>query len=41
MVKKFQQEYGIDYDKTYASVVKLMAFRALFAIATYYDLDIV
>lgn len=29
MVKGFQQQYGIDYDQTYASVEKPMAFRAL------------
>ena len=40
MVKGFQQQYGIDYDETYASVVKPMAFCALFAIAAYYDLNI-
>lgn len=40
VVKGFQQQYGIDYDETYASVVKPMAFRALFAIAAYHDLDI-
>lgn len=40
VVKGYQQQYGIDYDQTFAAVVKPMAFRALFAIAAYYDLDI-
>lgn len=31
---------GIDYDQTYAAVVKPMAFRAFLAIAAYYDLDV-
>ncbi len=28
------------FDQTFAAVVKPMAFRALFAIAAYYDVDI-
>lgn len=40
VVKKYQQQYGIDYDQTFAAVVKPMAFRVLFAIAAYYDLDV-
>lgn len=34
------QQFGIDFDQTYAAVVKPMAFRVLFAIAAYFDLDI-
>lgn len=37
VLKIFQQQYGINYNQTHALVVKLMAFRALFA---YHDLDI-
>lgn len=40
VVNGYHQQYGIGYDETYASVVKPMAFRALFAIAAYHDLDI-
>jgi hypothetical protein len=39
VVKGFMQQYGVNYDQTFAAVVKPMAFRALFAIAAYYDLD--
>ena len=40
VVKGYEQQYGVNYDQTYAAVVKPMAFRALFAIAAYLDLDI-
>ena len=40
VAKRFQQQYKINYNKIYASVVKPIAFHALFAIAVYYDLDI-
>ena len=34
------QQFGINFDQMFAAVVKPMAFRVLFAIAPYYDLDI-
>lgn len=40
VVKGYLQQFGVDSDQTYAAVVKPMAFRVLFAIAAYYDLDI-
>ena len=40
VVKEYLQQAGIDFDQTFAAVVKPMAFRALFAIAAFYDLDI-
>ena len=40
VVKGYLQQAGIDIDQTFAVVVKLMAFRALFAIAAFYNLDI-
>ncbi len=40
MVKDYLQQFGVDFDQTFATVVKPMAFRVLFAIAEYYDLDI-
>lgn len=40
VVRGYLQQYGVDFDQTYAAVVKPMAFRVLFAIAAYYDLDI-
>ena len=40
VVKGYLQQYGLDYDQTFAAVVKPMAFRILFALAAYHDLDI-
>lgn len=40
VVRGYLQQLGIDFDQTFAAVVKPMAFRVLFAIAAYYDLDI-
>ena len=40
VVKGYLQQYGVDFEQTYASVVKPMAFRLLFAIAAHHDLDI-
>lgn len=40
VVKGFLQQYGIDYDQTFAAVMKPMAFRILFAVAAALDLDI-
>lgn len=40
MVKGSVQQFGIDFDQTFAAVVKPMAFRILFAIAASLDLDI-
>ncbi|KAJ5654904.1 hypothetical protein N7490_001907 [Penicillium lividum] len=38
VVRGFTQEQGIDYDETFASVVKPMSYKALFAIAAALDL---
>ena len=40
VVKGYLQQYGVDFDQTFAAVVKPMAFRVLFAIAAFFDLDI-
>ncbi len=40
VVLGYLQELGIDFNQTFAAVVKPMAFRVLFAIAAYYDLNI-
>ncbi len=40
VVQGYLQQYRVDFDQTYAAVVKPMAFRVLFAIAAYYDFDI-
>ena len=40
VVKGYLQQFGVDFDQTFAAVVKPMAFRVLFAIAAFLDLDI-
>ena len=40
VIKGYLQQFGVDFDQTYASVVKPMAFRTLFALAAFFDLDI-
>lgn len=40
VVRGFTQEEGVDYDQTFASVVKPMSYKALFAIAAALDLEI-
>jgi len=40
VVKGYKQQQGIDYNKTFASVVKPMSYKALFAIAAALDLEI-
>ena len=40
VVEGYLQQYGIDFEQTFASVVKPMAFRVLFAIAAYLNLEI-
>jgi hypothetical protein len=40
VVRGFTQEEGVDYDETFASVVKPMSYKALLAIAAALDLEI-
>lgn len=40
VVRGFTQEESIDYDETFASIVKPMSYKALFAIAAALDLEI-
>ena len=40
VVKGFMQQYGTDFDETFASVIKPMAFRILFALAAFLDLEV-
>ncbi len=37
VVKGFEQRYGVDYNETYASVVKSTTYKVAFAVAAYYD----
>lgn len=40
MVQGYFQQFEIDFDQIFTVVVKLMAFRVLFSITVYYNLDI-
>jgi hypothetical protein len=40
VVRGFEQREGLDYNDTFASVVKPMSYKLLFAIAAAYDLEI-
>ena len=40
VVKGFEQWFGIDYNQTYAAVIKPMSYKVLFTLATFYDLHI-
>lgn len=40
VVKGYNQVYGIDYNETFASVVKPMSYKALFAVAASQDYEI-
>ncbi len=40
VVKGYLQQFGVDFDQTFAAVVKPMVFRVLFAVAAFFDLDI-
>ena len=40
MVRGFEQKKGINYHETFASVVKPMSYKAIFAIAAARDWDI-
>ena len=40
VVRGFEQREGVDYTETFASVVKPMSYKALFAIVAAYDLKL-
>jgi Reverse transcriptase (RNA-dependent DNA polymerase)/GAG-pre-integrase domain len=40
VVRGFEQQEGVDYQETFASVVKPMSYKVLFAIAAAHDLEI-
>ncbi len=40
VVRGYLQQFGIDFDQPFANVAKPIAFKVLFPIAAYYDLDI-
>ena len=37
VVKGYEQRHGVDYDQTFAAVVKPMAYKTLFALAAQHD----
>jgi hypothetical protein len=39
-MRGFEQEEGLDYNETFASVVKPISYKAMFAIAAVLDLEI-
>ncbi len=39
VLRGFGQIYGVNFDETFAYVVKSMSFKTLFAIMAYFDLD--
>jgi Reverse transcriptase (RNA-dependent DNA polymerase) len=41
VARGFMQQFGIDYDQTYAGVVRAASVRAIFTLAAFYDHDIV
>jgi len=40
VVKGYKQQFDIDYDQTFVSVVKLQMYKTLFALAAHYDLEV-
>lgn len=40
VVQGYLQQFRIDFNQTFAAVVKSIAFKVLFAITAYYNLDI-
>ena len=40
VVKGYEQRHGVDYDQTFAAVVKPMAYKTLFALAARHDWEI-
>jgi len=41
VARGFMQQFGIDYDQTYAGVIRAASIRAVFALAALYDHDII
>ena len=40
VAKGYAQQYGVDYDETYAPVAKFTSIRAILSIGASYDLEI-
>ncbi len=40
IVKGYEQQFDIDYDQTFVSVIKLQMYKTLFVLAAHYDLEV-
>jgi len=40
VVKGYEQQFDIDYDQIFVSVVKLQTYKTLFVLAAHYDLEV-
>jgi len=40
VVKGYKQQFDIDYDQIFVSVIKLQMYKALFTLAAHYDLEV-
>ncbi len=40
VVKDYEQQFDIDYDQIFVSVVKLQTYKTLFTLAAHYDLEV-
>jgi len=40
VVKGYEQQFDIDYDQIFVSVVKLQTYKTLFTLAAHYDLEV-
>ena len=40
VVKDYKQQFNIDYDQTFVSVIKLQTYKTLFVLAAHYDLKV-
>jgi len=40
VVKGYKQQFDINYDQTFVSVVKLQTYKTLFVLAAHYDLEV-
>ena len=39
-MRRFEQRYSINFDETFTSVVKLISYKALFAIMAAFNLEL-
>jgi len=40
VVKGYKQQFDIDYDQIFVSVIKLQTYKTLFVLAAHYDLEV-